>query len=73
VLLLFTDGVTEAMNEKRQLYGEERLRQTLARLAPLDAQAIVDGIVKDVWGYMTKQRDDVTLVVAKRLGSPASA
>lgn len=29
--LLFTDGVTEAMNENKELYGEERLMELMAR------------------------------------------
>jgi serine phosphatase RsbU (regulator of sigma subunit) len=71
VLLWFTDGVTEAMNEKRELFGEERLRATLARTARtarLDVNQIVQAVIADVNGFMKTQRDDVTVVVAKRVG-----
>lgn len=67
VILLFTDGVTEAMNGKRELYGEERLRQTLARVAEQDVDGIVNAIVKDVWSFMEKQKDDVSIVAVKRM------
>lgn len=72
VILLFTDGVTEAMNARRELYGEERLRQTLSRTAHEDVDAIVQAIVKDVWAFMNQQKDDVSIVAVKRVSSAAA-
>jgi sigma-B regulation protein RsbU (phosphoserine phosphatase) len=66
VLLLFTDGVTEAMDDKRELFGEDRLKQALARSARLGVEGIVQGIESDVWAFMHKQKDDVTVVAVKR-------
>lgn len=68
VILLFTDGVTEAMNPSRELFGEERLRQSLAKSARLEVDEIVSGIIKDVWAFMHKQKDDVTVVAVKKVG-----
>jgi phosphoserine phosphatase RsbU/P len=67
VLLLYTDGVTEAMNDKRELFGEQRLKQALARYARLEVDEIVQAIQKDVWAFMHKQKDDLTVIVIKRL------
>jgi phosphoserine phosphatase RsbU/P len=66
VILLFTDGVTEAMNGEREQYGEERLRQALARSARLDPEKIVEAVVKDVTSFTHQQRDDLTVVAIKR-------
>lgn len=72
VVLLYTDGVTEAMNAQRELFGEERLCEALARTARLDVDQIVDGVVQAVWGFMQRQRDDISVVAVKRVSAPAS-
>lgn len=71
VLLLYTDGVTEAMNAERKLFGEERLMQALARTARLGVEEIVSAILSDVRSFTHKQKDDVTLVAIKRRKSGA--
>jgi len=70
VILLYTDGITEAMNDKRDLFGDERLRQAFARSARLGVDEIVKNIVQEVWAFMHKQKDDVTLVAVRRLPAP---
>ncbi len=72
VILLYTDGVTEAMNERREMFGEERLRQALLRNANLDVEQIVTNVVRDVTDFMRGQRDDLTLVAVKREGKGAA-
>lgn len=67
ILLLYTDGVTEATNDKGEMYGEERLRSALSRHARLDIQTVVERIVEEVAGYTTKQSDDVTVLAVRRL------
>lgn len=67
VILLFTDGITEAMNEKKELFGEERLRQSLMRAAGMDVEEIVRAVIADVRAFMITQKDDLTVVVAKRM------
>jgi len=67
IILFYTDGVTEANGLGGELYGEERLRTTLNRLAGSSAMEIVEGIKKDVLEF-TKgevQFDDITLMVLK--------
>lgn len=68
VLLFYTDGVTEAMNEDYDEFGMERLllavRNARSRTAPEILQAIIDS-VRDHAGE-TPQFDDITMVVMKR-------
>lgn len=66
VLLLYTDGVTEAANKNGELFGDRRLKDCLARYADLEVGEIVRAIVHDVQTYMKEQTDDISLVVLRR-------
>jgi len=65
VLVLYTDGVTEARNRNGELYGPERLAAAVARLASEPVEAIRDGLLADVRAWMPKQEDDLTLLIAR--------
>jgi phosphoserine phosphatase RsbU/P len=67
LLVAYTDGVTEAINEDEEEFGENRLRQIIAASASLSAQDLTDKIVESVREYCrdTPQQDDLTLVVMK--------
>ena len=67
-IVLYTDGVTEAMNRKEQQYGAGRLLQTLQAVLgrrTASEQDVCDAIVNDVRRFAgTKhQTDDITLIV----------
>jgi sigma-B regulation protein RsbU (phosphoserine phosphatase) len=68
VLCLYTDGVTEAMNVRRQLFGEERLIEVLRHTHMLAPEQIVSRILEAVHSFTAgaAQHDDITLVVIKR-------
>lgn len=66
VMLLFTDGVTESMDLRKNLYGEERLEKILAVSAHLPPEEIVDHIFSDVQDFQKAQGDDITLLVCKK-------
>lgn len=71
ILLLYTDGVTEAMDADGEMYGEDRLAVLFAQLAPSrSARAIVDGLVQELDRYRGGQigSDDVTAVVIRYTG-----
>ena len=67
ILLLYTDGITEARNEAGEMYGEDRLSQLVRANAHLSAQELLDRIYETVreWGRNVVQYDDVTAVVMK--------
>jgi serine phosphatase RsbU (regulator of sigma subunit) len=65
-VLLFTDGVTEAMDKNGQLWGQERLELALARYAHLEVEEIVRNLAREVQQHTDRQDDDVTLVVLRR-------
>ena len=68
VLILHTDGITEAENPVGELYGIERLCESAARYANGSAESIKTGIIGDLMAYIANQKihDDITLVVVKQ-------
>jgi len=63
-LLLYTDGVTEAMDEQREFYGSKRLRMTVRCARPGSAQALCDHVVHDAIAYQGAAglADDITVL-----------
>lgn len=70
-LLLYSDGVTEAMNADLEQYGEDRLRDVLMRAASLDAQALLEEIRRDIAAFTAGEpaHDDITIVVLQSTSS----
>jgi sigma-B regulation protein RsbU (phosphoserine phosphatase) len=68
-LLLYTDGIVEATNNKFEFYGEDRLKQVLIANKQLPARDIARNILEDVQKYSAKGKysDDRTVVVIKRI------
>jgi serine phosphatase RsbU (regulator of sigma subunit) len=66
LLVLYTDGITEALNEHKEMYGVERLASALERLHAESVDSIRKGILEEVRAWTAVQRDDVTLLVARQ-------
>jgi sigma-B regulation protein RsbU (phosphoserine phosphatase) len=66
-VVFYTDGVTEATNERDEEYGMERLKALIPGLLRLGAREMIDAIVSDVTAFAgdRPQFDDITLVVLK--------
>lgn len=67
VILLATDGVTEARNPDNDMYGVERLRAIMAQTAP-DAETLGQAVLADVRSFAAGRpaNDDLTLIVFGR-------
>jgi serine phosphatase RsbU (regulator of sigma subunit) len=67
MLLLFTDGIHEARNEKEEEYGIDRLRDVVPRFADHEAKGVTTGVIGDVMDFVgsTEQYDDMTLLIMK--------
>jgi phosphoserine phosphatase RsbU/P len=72
VVLLFTDGVTEATNAAGQMYGEKQLERVLHDNACLDVETIVHNISRAVQDHMEHLDDDLTLIALKRVNGARS-
>jgi len=68
LLVLYSDGVTEANNLDYDEFGEERLVQVLQQNRTRPAREIVDAVTAALKDFTAgaPQADDITLVVAKR-------
>jgi phosphoserine phosphatase RsbU/P len=69
MIVTYTDGVTEAMNPKKELYSEGRLQETLTRLAGrCEVKDTVDAIISSVKGHEAgaPQSDDIAVLALKR-------
>ncbi|MDP3583370.1 MAG: PP2C family protein-serine/threonine phosphatase, partial [Ignavibacteria bacterium] len=69
VFVLYTDGFTEAMNEKQELFGEDRLISLIEKNRNLSSRDLINTILKDVNKFVDNypQHDDMTIVVVKRI------
>lgn len=67
VLVLYTDGITEAQNEQGDFYDEKRLKKLLKREKTNSSKELRDLIIEDVRTFIGEERqfDDMTLVVIK--------
>ncbi|HEX6739407.1 MAG TPA: SpoIIE family protein phosphatase [Vicinamibacteria bacterium] len=67
VFLFFTDGLSEAMNVRAELFGERRLRDVLEQAESLSSDELKERILAEIRGFVgdAAQHDDMTLVVLK--------
>ena len=66
-VVFYSDGITEAMNDKLEQFGEERLMEIVAQTDNLDAAATHDSILRAVRAFLNgiHPQDDMTLVVLR--------
>ena len=67
VLLFVTDGIVEAMNANRELYGFPRLEAVLKSCDMNNAQSVLDCVFDNVFEFMgdVPPHDDMTMVVVR--------
>ncbi len=66
-LLLYTDGLTEALNPAGEDFGEGRMAAGLVRRRTLRVTALRDALVSDVDAFAGEapQHDDMTLILVR--------
>ncbi len=69
--LLYTDGVTEAMNRDDEEFGVERLKTTFSQSPPTDPRQANDEVFRAVHEFVgdTLQSDDITCLTLHRSGT----
>jgi len=67
IILLFTDGITEARNDNNEMFGMPRLVKLFGENAHLPVDQIVEKLYNDVLQFQSKQMDDITLVILKNI------
>jgi sigma-B regulation protein RsbU (phosphoserine phosphatase) len=70
ILLLYTDGISEATNEQGEEYGEDRIVQCIKRHAGRTPKEITQHLLEDVQAFnsLGTRSDDKTIVTIKRAG-----
>ncbi|MDH3217364.1 MAG: SpoIIE family protein phosphatase [Candidatus Krumholzibacteria bacterium] len=70
VLVVYSDGITDATNELNDMFGLERLTLVIEKNRDLAATQLIEAIMKAVKAHEGKaeQFDDLTLVVVRRIG-----
>ena len=70
ILFLYTDGLPEASNSNNEMFGFERMTESLNKYKTDSAQEILDGIRKDVSRFVGKadQFDDLTMLCLRYNG-----
>ena len=68
LLVIQSDGITEAMNSRQEEYGEEKLQELLLANRDLPVAEIVDLVVREVRKHAGAniQSDDITIMAIKR-------
>lgn len=63
---IYTDGIAEALNQRDEEFGEERLLDVMTRARDLSPSQIVTTVFEEVRRFSgDQQRDDVTFIVAR--------
>ena len=74
-LLLYTDGVTEAFDDRDEMYSDERLVEVLAGMRPAGATVTTQELLRSVQDFAGNhgQSDDITIVALRNSGKAADA
>ena len=69
---MYTDGVTEAMDENREQYGEERLENCLNHINhQCELATLLEGVSKSLSEHVkdAEQSDDITMLAVRFKGN----
>jgi sigma-B regulation protein RsbU (phosphoserine phosphatase) len=69
MLVVYSDGLTEAANEAGEFYGEERLRGLLSQLQGMSSEAACARVLSEVQSFIGNERysDDLSLAFLRRI------
>lgn len=67
VIVLYTDGITEAMNPNSDLFGESRLSRIVEEHGHLDSDELRERIMREIEAFVgsADQHDDMTMILLK--------
>jgi serine phosphatase RsbU (regulator of sigma subunit) len=65
MLVLYTDGVSESLDDQGEEFGERRLIEAARRHIQQPTETLLRSILAEVQAFSREQHDDITLVVAR--------
>ena len=68
ILVVFSDGLTDAQNQKEEMFGEERLVKIIQRQAPSGSHALKQGFLTAIEEFTEgmPQTDDITFAIVEK-------
>ena len=68
LLVIYSDGIAEAMNKKGEFFGEERIEETIVKHRGCTSAELMEKILSTVRKFVGKhpQSDDMTILIVKR-------
>lgn len=66
VILLFTDGLTEAADARGDMFGQDQLEHLFARYAPSGPAELTARIQAHIQSFQDEQEDDMTMLVLRK-------
>ena len=68
IMVVYSDGLTDAENPRDEMFGEERLLEIIRRQAPLGSRAVEESVLKAIQDFTQgmPQTDDITFVVVEK-------
>ena len=68
ILVVYSDGLTDAQNPREEMFGEERLLKLIRQAAPLGSHALEQKFLNDIAEFTQgmQQPDDITFVVVEK-------
>ena len=68
VLIVYSDGITEARNKNDSFFGEQRLQGLLSTIKVQSAESIGKQVLRELEGFVgnARQNDDISLVILKK-------
>lgn len=67
MVLMFTDGATEAMSREGEMFGDERLIESFKKHSSLPLNDMLINILRDITQHQAEQDDDITILAVKKL------
>jgi sigma-B regulation protein RsbU (phosphoserine phosphatase) len=69
-IVFYTDGIVEAMNEKEEMYGFERLQEVIKSNQTVSAESLLESILENVKAFTgeAEQHDDLTVIAVSVTG-----
>jgi sigma-B regulation protein RsbU (phosphoserine phosphatase) len=68
ILVVYSDGLTDAQNQREEMFGEDRLLAIVRREAPLGSRALERTLLQAIEEFTLGMppNDDITLVVVEK-------
>ncbi|MEK6569841.1 MAG: PP2C family protein-serine/threonine phosphatase, partial [Bacteroidota bacterium] len=69
LFFFYSDGLTEAMNERKEEFGEQRVFEAIDNYHSINAETLQQNVIEAMTSFRdgAEQNDDVTVVIVKAL------